>query len=177
MTHGAAGLLLGLACALAQAQTTVYESRDKAGPVFSDRPSAGAAPVEVAPPNVIAAPPPPKVDAPAAAPAPRYRSLAITSITDGGTIRSNSGAFDFKVRAVPALRPGDSLRVVLDGQRLPASFTTPNLHVTEDDWRRIGDTGAADHGLQVAIVDAQGAVVIESVPLRFYLRRATTAKR
>ena len=38
------GALLGaLGTAPAVAQTTVYESKDKVGPVFSDRPSSGAA--------------------------------------------------------------------------------------------------------------------------------------
>ena len=36
---------------------TVYESKDKAGPVFSDRPSSGATPIELPPPNVVSPPP------------------------------------------------------------------------------------------------------------------------
>ena len=59
----AAVLAAHAAATLAQ---TVYESKDKSGPVFSDRPSAGAVPVEVSPPNVVSAP---AVKAPADAPA------------------------------------------------------------------------------------------------------------
>ena len=47
------GLLLALCSALAAAQTTIYESQDKAGPVFSDQPSPGAKELSLPPPNVM----------------------------------------------------------------------------------------------------------------------------
>lgn len=156
------------------AQTTIYESRDKAGPVYSDRPSAGAAPVEVAPGNVVAMPKPAQL-APAAAPAssPAYRSLVFVSPQAGGTVHSNSGEFEFSVRSVPALRSGDRLRVQLDGATLQGSYrSTARVRVSEDDWRRAARPESNQHTLQVAIVDAQGNVLAATEPLSFYVQRA-----
>jgi len=160
-------------CAAALAQGAVYESKDKAGPVFSDKPSPGAVVVDVPPPNVVelpkvapAAPPPP-------AAAPSYRSLAVVSLADGGTVHTNTGAFDFSARSVPLLRATDRIRVRLDGRLLPASFHSTSLRVAASDWPSA--TGEAYHTLQLVIVDPVGAVLIESKPLRFYVHRASVA--
>ncbi len=158
---------------VALAQGAIYESKDKAGPVFSDKPSPGASVVDLPPPNVIQSPqiapasPPPAV---AAAP---YRSLAIVSPASEGTVHTNTGAFDVSARAVPALRGGDRIRLSLDGKRLASSFRSVNLRIEESDWLQAAGAERADHTLQIAIVDKQGAVLIESAPVRFYVHRAT----
>ena len=94
-------LLTGSALAAAQG---IYESRDKAGPVFSDQPSPGAKAIDLPPPNVIQTDPVrPSQPAPAAT-APYYTAFAITSPENEGTVHSNTGAFDVGVRLEPALR-------------------------------------------------------------------------
>lgn len=164
-------------CALAAGQSKVYESQDKAGPVYSDQPTPGARELVLPPPNVISAEPPaPQPPAAAGEAAPLYRSLAVSSPADGDTLHSNTGAFELGVQVVPALREGDRIRVKLDGILLPERYTSTRIQVTEADWQ----TAARDdveHTLQLAVVDEAGAVLIESGVTSFYLHRATVFRR
>jgi hypothetical protein len=166
-----AALLAAAWCAPCAAQT-VYESKDKAGPVFSDQPSKGAKPVELAPPNVIQTPPLPQRKSAAAA-APKYSSLAIASLADEDTVHTNTGEFDVRVRSVPALRAkaGDRYRVTLDGKPLPTTYAKKKLRISAADWQAAAGTDAK-HKLQVAIVDPSGAALIESAAVSFYVHRA-----
>lgn len=151
----------------------MYESRDKAGPVFSDRPTPGATRIELAPPNVIDTPhPAAEQSAPTPAP-PSYRVLAIQSPANGSTIHTNTGTFQVAVRAEPSLRAGagDRFRLKLDGNVLPHEFRSATLQVTASDWRSDADENVA-HTLQLTVVDAQGRVLIESAPVTFYAHRA-----
>jgi hypothetical protein len=171
---------LAIGCTIAAAQGPVYESKDKEGAVFSDRPSPGARPIDLPPPNVIEVPrTPQQQSAPAAAAkpaAPAYTSLAIAAPRNQDTIHSNTGEFDVSVRTVPALRAtaGHTFRVRLDGNLLPQGYRSPTLRVTAADWQgaaRADDDG--EHTLQVTIVDKAGAALIESAPVSFQVRRAT----
>jgi hypothetical protein len=168
-------LLAVFASTLAAAQTTVYESKDKAGPVFSDKPSAGAAVVDLPPPNVVAGPKPAPVAAPQPAVAAAYRSLNIASPANGATLHTNTGEFELSARLNPALRPADSLRIKLDGQWLSSTFRSTRLRVTASDWQAAANASTVEHSVQLVVVDAQGAVLIESAPLRFYVHRASVA--
>jgi hypothetical protein len=172
MKHGVTMAVMLLWAALAAAQGTVYESKDKAGvPTFSNQPSPGAKPVQVQPPTVVtlpsAAPP-----AGAAAAPPAYKTLQITAPAPQGTIHSNTGAFDVQLNIAPALRKGDVIRVKLDGTLLERSFTAPRLTLTEADWAAAANPDNVEHGLQAAIVDRNGQVLLESAPVRFYVHRA-----
>ena len=113
--------LLALCSTLATAQGTVYESKDRAGPVFSDAPSSGAKSLELPPLSVIQEPqaPPQPPPAQTVAPAP-YSGLTIVAPANEGTIHTNTGAFDLHVQIQPALRisDGDAIIVKLDGNRL-----------------------------------------------------------
>jgi hypothetical protein len=171
-TRLSVALVLTLWCALAAGQGQVYESQDKAGPVFSDRPTPGAKPIEVSPPNVIQTTPVPRQAAPAAS-APYYTALAVSSPGNGATVHTNTGAFDVRIQAAPALRTGDRIRVTLDGTRLQRGFGSTSIRVTESDWQAAAGAGKEMHTLQTAIVDQSGAVVIQSPAVSFYVRRAT----
>jgi hypothetical protein len=169
---------LAAASVAAMAQTSIYESKDKAGPVYSDKPSPGAVAADLPAPNVIQVP---AIAQPAPSPpmaaAPVYRSLSIVSLANESTVHSNTGAFDFSARTVPALRASDRIRIRLDGRMLPSSFRSTLLRVTESDWKAAVGTQRPDHSVQLAIVDAQGRVLIESLPVRFYVQRATVKAR
>jgi hypothetical protein len=171
-------MVLGACCAASLAQTTVYESKGGTGPVYSDKPSPGARVADLPPPNVIASPElaPQAPSLPTAAPPP-YRSLSIVSLADEGTIHTNTGAFEFSARSVPALRASDRIRIRLDGRMLPSSFRSTLLRVSESDWRGAFGADRPDHTLQLAIVDAQGRVLIESASVRFYTQRATVRRQ
>lgn len=165
----AAMLAAHASAALAQ---TVYESKDKGGPVFSDRPSTGAVPVELPPPNVVSPPAvKPVPDAPAAsASAPAYRRLVIQRPAEQDMVHSNNGAFEVSASLSPPLRPSDRVRVLIDGNLVPTLFRSTRLQISESDWQATAVGSNTEHTLQLAVVDADGKPWIESAPVRFYLR-------
>lgn len=167
-------MLVALWAAIAAAQGTIYESKDKAGSVFSDRPSPGARPIDLPPPNVMQVPPTPQQQAAPAAPAPAYGSLLIVSPANQDTIRTNTGAFDVRVQVQPALRSaqGDVIRVMLDGTLLPQTYASADFRIRESDWALAANPNNVEHTLQVAIASASGAVLIRSAPVSFYAHRA-----
>lgn len=167
--------LLALCSTLATAQGTVYESKDRAGPVFSDAPSSGAKSLELPPLSVIQEPqaPPQPPPAQTVAPAP-YSGLAIVAPANEGTIHTNTGAFDLRVQIQPSLRirNGDAIIVRLDGNQLARGYHGTAIHIKAADWARAATAKSIEHSLQVAITDRTGAVLIESAPVRFYAHRA-----
>ncbi len=172
--RSAAAIALAMLAGTALAQT-VYESRDKSGPVFSDQPSAGASAVQLQAPNVIAMPAAAPVQT-ASAPAAAYRSFIILAPAAQGSIHSNIGAFDVKARLSPALRGSDRIVASLDGNMLKTRFRSPNLRITEADWSAAARSGDSLHTIQLAVVDANGELLIASAPVSFYMQRATVAK-
>jgi hypothetical protein len=177
---------LGLGAAPLAAQTPVYETRDKEGPVFSDRPSPGATTVNVGPTNAVPSTPPPataSAPAPSAAgganPAAPYRSLAIATPANQGTVHANTGAFEVLVRASPGLRAsaGDRIQLMLDGNVLPQARASNRIQLSEADWQAAAAADTAQHTLQAAIVDAGGNVLITSAPTVFYVQRAAVGSR
>lgn len=171
-------MLLAIGPALAAAQGTVYESKDKAGPVFSDRPSPDAKPIELVPPSVIQTTPVPREQLAPVAQALYYTAISISSPENAGTIHSNTGAFDVSVQLQPALRTarGDRIKARLDGKVLTRSFSSVKFGVTEADWQKAANPDDVEHTLQVVILDKTGAVLIESASVKFYAHRATRAR-
>jgi hypothetical protein len=176
------GWCLGLGAAPLAAQTPVYETRDKDGPVFSDRPSPGSTPVPVGRTNVIASPPAPAASDPTtgrdSAPPP-YRTLRIATPANRGTVHSNTGAFEVVVQASPGLRAaaGDRIRLVLDGQMLPQPQPSNRIQLTPADWQAAAAAETNQHTLQAAVIDAEGRVLITSAPVVFYVQRAAVGGR
>ena len=165
------------ACTLAPWAQTVYESKDSAGPVFSDKPSPGAAPVQLEQPNVVntqqagQSQAQPQAQQPASG-APPYRRLVIQRPANQDALHSNDGAFGISAQLSPPLRPGDRIRVMIDGNLVPTVFRTTNPRITANDWQAaaLGDRG--EHTLQLAVVDANGVPAIQSPVVSFYLHRA-----
>jgi hypothetical protein len=151
---------------------TVYESKDKAGPVFSDKPSAGAVPLELPPPNVVSPPVVQPAAPPAPSAAPTYRRLVITRPAEQDMVHSNTGEFGIAASLSPPLRPNDRIRVLLDGNLVPTVFRSTNLRLSLADWQSAAVGSNGEHTLQLAVVDADGKPWIESAPVRFYLRGA-----
>lgn len=168
----AATLIVLAGAATAQ---TVYESKDKSGPVFSDQPSPGASAVKLQAPNVIAMPAAPAAPQ-SAAPAFAYRSLVVTAPEARGTIHSNTGAFDVRAQLAPALRTNDRIVVSLDGELLKTQFRSANLRISERDWNASASSADSLHTIELAVVDANGNVLASSAPVSFYVQRATVEK-
>ena len=169
-------LLALLVVASATAQP-VYESRDKAGPVFSDSPSTGSRELVLPP---LAAPVPPPPASSSALPAPSvvepYTALNIVAPDNGGTIHSNTGQFTVQVSIQPDLQSqrGDALAISLDRTVLPTTRSVLQFDITPSEWQAAaGDD--VEHQLAVAVVDRTGAVLMTSAPVRFYVHRASVA--
>jgi hypothetical protein len=128
---------------------------------------------------VIQTPPLPNQQPAPATTAPYYTALAISSPENGGTIHSNTGAFDVSVQLQPALRTarGDRIEARLDGRALARRFNSAKFGITEADWQKSASPDNVEHTLQVVILDKAGAVLIESAPVRFFAHRATRARR
>jgi len=158
---------------LAAAQKPIYQSTDKAGPVFSDTPTPGATQVDLQPINVIQTP---KV-APSSqlpqAPAAAYGQLLITSPANGDTFWVNSGNLQVQVYLQPPLNStmGDTLRLRVNGNPLPRSFTSNTISVTQGDFNLAADADNIQQTVQVAVVDTTGKVLIESPSISLFLRR------
>jgi hypothetical protein len=166
-------VLAALLSATATVAQPVYESRDRAGPVFSDMPSPGAREVHLPPANVTG--PGPAV-APLPAPPPPaavYAGLQIAQPEEGGTVHSNTGQFSVALTlASPrGLERGDAIAVRLDGTVLPDSRSTLQFDISADEWQ-MAARDQVEHTLEVAIVDPAGNPLLVAAPVRFYVHRA-----
>ncbi|MBL8373214.1 DUF4124 domain-containing protein [Accumulibacter sp.] len=169
--------LLAAMCfaALAGAQP-VYESRDRAGPVFSDLPSQGASEVKLPPANLMDSPQVapiviPRPEHGAAAP---YTALQIIQPENGGTVHSNTGQISLAVVIEPALQTerGDALAVRLDNTLLPTTRGTLRFDINPSEWQQAA-VDSVEHQLEVIVVDGSGTALIRSAPVRFFVHRAT----
>ena len=163
------GLLLLLLALPAGAQ--IYKSLDANGnPVFSSQPPEGKAAekIELPAPSIVAPQPPsqpeaapPKTKEPADE--TRYSRLELTGIADGESLRANDGSFSVGVTIEPRLRPGHSLRLLLDGQPYGQPGRATRLGLTNLD--------RGEHSLEVEVLAGERSLQ-KSAPILFTLQRA-----
>lgn len=192
-----------LSCgATALSAQPVYQSRGANGPVYSDKPQAGAKAVELRPLNVIdsatltggnaaekgAAPSAPQkagVEKPGddkstgnKEAAPVYRSLAIVFENDGSIV-ANSAVFEVRLAVEPALRLGDghAFAVSIDGQPVGRRFTATEFMIPPEFWGDQLPPANQRHQLGATIIDRNGAVLKEAAPVQFQLRNATVLQQ
>lgn len=199
ITTRSLAFLLLLCVAPVPAQT-VYETRGPNGPVFSDKPQAGAKAIELRPLNVIdnailtgaekGAAPPAQRKAGSERPgnesasrdqdaAPAYRAFAIVFPENDGSILANTAVFEVRVALEPALRLGEghAFVVSINGRPVGQRFTATEFMIPPEFW---GDQlPPPNQRLQLgaAIVDRNGAVLKEAAPIQFQLRYATVLQR
>lgn len=157
--------------------SSVYKSTDSNGnPSFSDKPSAGATPVQIAPVQSFSMPATStNTTSTQPAVAVNYQSLTITSPPldtypsgqtpsgpQGATIWDNNGAVTVEVAVNPNLQPGDTLQLLVNGvvAQQSQSGTTFNLTGLDSD----------QYTIMAQIVDSGGAIKISSDPLTVFLR-------
>jgi len=165
-----AGLLLSLA---AQPQD-IYKWVDKDGIVhYSDQP--GSPDAELIPYPGFGYTPPEDAEPPQLyeserrdpTPAgPTYQSLRILSPSQDEVFYGGDVAVSVQLELDRDLRPGDSIVVFLDGQRVEESA---GLSTTLTDLTR------GTHFLRAAVTDEGGSAVITSPQVTFHLRQATIA--
>lgn len=151
------------------ASAQIYKYFDEKGnPVFSNQPpeNAAAKKVELPPPNTVA-PPAPTQPQPAKQKEEkesRYSRLELTGIPDDEALRANDGTFSVGVLIEPRLRPGHSLRLVLDGQPYGSPSQTPLL--------QLNNIPRGEHRLAVEVLE-KGHVVQQSAPVSFIIQRVS----
>ena len=100
--------------------------------------------------------PPPADTAPTEPTAVVYESVEITSPADGGTVTNPSGNILVLFTLAPALREGDSTRLLIDG--MPGGMPAEGGLLAPT-------TSRGEHRLEVQVLDAAGTVLATSAPV------------
>jgi hypothetical protein len=168
-------MVFALLAAPAFASQSVWKWVDEKGVThYADTPVPGATRVEISvgsradsvattPSNSASSPR--NQDAAAAA----YRELEIWKPGDQETIANSGGMVDVRMRVEPALQPGHSIYLYLDG-RLVENFPTTALEYT------LQEVSRGLHSLVAAIHDRSGKKVFESPAVRFTVRQESVAQ-
>ncbi|MCW2290492.1 hypothetical protein M2262_000542 [Pseudomonas sp. BIGb0408] len=162
-------LLIALPC-LAQVYTYVDAEGNR---VFTDKPRDGnAQQVQMAPSNRIE-PAQPRSTPPTAPVAPQpvlgYELLRITIPQPDATINDNAGNLIVTVNSDPALHPGHSYRLLLDGQPVGSAGRSPVFPLENVD--------RGTHQIAVEII-TEGGIIVERTPSQpFHMKRVTLAQK
>ncbi len=167
-------ILLGLICLvplLAQAEIYQWTKQDGTT-VFSDTPHQGAKTVDLPPAQtyssqdslagVVQKTSSPKSAQPAVRKNP-YSDLEIVVPEDEATLRDNAGNMSVAVTYEPALEPGDSLVLMLDGRVKEKITQGSAFHLTNVD--------RGTHKLQAKIMDKKGNTLLSSATITFYMHQ------
>lgn len=162
-------ILLLMMASQVMAQSKVYVSTDKNGnTVYSDIPLNGAKAVVVG--NSITIQSPPKsstVTIPRQSESPSYQVI-ISQPKDNATVRNNNGSVDVKFRVIPPLKANHHISLLLDGNKYTGNTTVNNL--TGFSLQNI-DRGT--HTIKAELKNDKGKVIASSLPITFYMHRAS----
>jgi hypothetical protein len=161
---------VGMLTAAAQAgngTTTVYKWIDAQGVVhYSDQPHPNAQKLEIQGAQTFAAPTaplPPAEYAPqeseAPAPSAAPRTCEIAQPADQQMLMNVYRA-TVVVRTSPPLRPGEDIRLFVDGKQVPGSGTTYTVPVFR-----------GQHSAQAMIEDSTGQIICETSTVTFYVHQ------
>ena len=166
------GLLLLVACATASAE--VFRRVGPDGEVyFSDTPTAGSKRVDL---GAVQAVPLRSVPRPSAdvqptgaaenEPAPSYAQFEIIKPSNGQGVRANDGSVTVYLSLQPALRPGDTITLMIDGQDGASIRSGDMLNFNLSNMSR------GQHSVAARVQNAKGEKLIETGPVSFYVLRA-----
>ncbi len=160
------GLLASTAVAGDGGQTTVYRWVDAEGVVhYSDQPHPNAQKLEIRGaqtfsalplPQTPAIQPPPEQGQPSG---PAYQSCDIAQPTDQQMLMNVQQATAV-VQTSPQLRPGDEVRLFVDGKQIPGSGTSFTFPVFR-----------GQHSVQAVIQDSTGQIVCETSTVTFFVHQ------
>ena len=146
-----------------------YMWTDEEGVVhYSDRPEPGATIIDLGE-RSHSRPQPTTTSTPTTAPesseqtAPGYTSIQITSPGPEETLWNIEATLNVSLVLTPALMPGHQVRAYFDGTPQIVSGTSFQL---DEVYRGV-------HNLQVEVIDANGKLMIRSLPNRFYVQQNT----
>ena len=161
----------------------VYVTRDKNGPVFSDKPQAGSKELKLAPLTVVPAQPVPAKetnkasDKPDVKPPEReppelvspYRSLAVLAPKDGVSVAGDVSYLDVRLAVDPPLQwvNGHSFLVRINGRPVNQQFTATEFVIPPDFWPE-GYLSANQYlQLDVVVIDGGGQILTRAPPVNF----------
>ncbi len=160
--------LMFLACTAAVA-ATVYKWVDEEGVVhYSDQPHENAQKVELKAPQTYsspktAAPQPPRSTPARESSAPVYQSCSITEPTNEQAYL-NTDTVTAGVTVSPAVRPGDTVVVTLDGSLVPGVPANGGQF-------SISPVDRGTHAIQMVVKDPEGTTVCSSTSVTFFVRQ------
>jgi len=173
----------GLFCAAALAQG-VYVTRGENGPVFSDKPQAGAKEVTLKPLTVVpgatesssVAKPGPnagKKENRTPEVAPPYRSLAIVAPENNGSVAGDTSLLEVRLAVDPPLllAEGHAFVVRVNGRFVDQRFTATEFMIPPESWPEGYLPANRSVELDATIVDGAGQVVMRAAPIQFYSRQ------
>ena len=96
----------------------------------------------------------------------RYESIEVVAPAPEETLWNIEGVLNVSMRLVPALRQGDQIRVIFDGQE---RLVTNSTSLTIDEVYR------GVHNIQVEVIDSTGRLMARSLPKRFYVQQNSIA--
>ena len=163
-------LLFTLMCVCSVASAaTVYKWVDENGVVhYSDQPHPNAEKVPLKAPQTYTAPPIPATPSQPARNAPQkpaqtYQSCVISEPTPDQMFMITD-TVTAGVTIQPAVRPGDTAVVTLDGQRVPGVPASGGQFT-------ISPVDRGTHVIQVTIQDSSGATICSSPPVTFHVHQ------
>jgi hypothetical protein len=160
--------LMSIACTVA-VSATVYKWVDENGVVhYSDQPHENAQKVELKAPQTYSAPKTPPAPTqpartPVPKPAPAYQSCSISEPTND-QVFMNTDTVTAGVTVQPAVRPGDSAVVTLDGQRVPGVPANGGAFT-------ISPVDRGTHSIQMVVQDPTGATLCQSPAVTFHVHQ------
>jgi len=140
--------------------------------VFTDQPHRNAKKVDIAPSNNMAVPPkksPPKSASRTPPPLFVYQLLRILAPEPDATIRDVQGNLTVTVTNDPALQPGHTYRLLLDGAPYGAPGRSPVFSLSNID--------RGTHQLSIEIVDQSGRVAERTPNQPFHMLRISLAQK
>ncbi|AOV15865.1 hypothetical protein BJI67_01185 [Acidihalobacter aeolianus] len=164
-------VMLCLLLFAASAQATIYRWINAQGNVvFSDTPPTNGKAQVLQLNNSLITVPAPQTSAPSAPPAtsrtqrqtPVYRSLTITSPTNGQAIRANNGDISISLNLTPTLLPGDRIHLFMDGVEVYSGTSTQIP---------LNNVNRGTHTAYAAVVTQTGLTAIRSQGVSFTVLR------
>ncbi|NCF26683.1 MAG: DUF4124 domain-containing protein [Gammaproteobacteria bacterium] len=162
-------ICLAVACGAVQAQKIFRVVQPDGTVEFTDVPPSNrpAEEIQVRPMNTTPAVAPARATSTQAAGAQGetgYSEFRITRPADDEGIRSNAGSVDVDLKLAPALRAGDKIHLILDGQSVGGGRSTA---ITLTDMDR------GTHSIQAVVKNSDGKVVARSNSVTFTLQRTS----
>jgi len=165
-------LLTVFVCTTVSAQ--VFQRTGPDGKVyFSDQPGPDAKPVDVSPAQTISLPPVPESADPAQQPADviSYTKFNIGSPTSEQEVRANDGNVPVHLSIQPALMPGHTIVLTIDGE------DGNKVKAGDDMTVELVNLSRGRHTIEAAVVDNAGKALIQAGPVSFNVLRVAVGSR